>query len=73
MRAVKLEQVHLAVLAYWLLAPGGIFAFWAGPDSDHIAAEISESQVHDLDFLGSHPYSLPGISRERSILTWQKR
>ncbi len=71
MRAVRLEPVHLSVLASRLLDSGGMFAFWAGPDSD--VSEEVESRITDLDFRGKHPYSLPGISRERSVLIWRKR
>jgi len=74
MRAVKLEENHLARLASPLLAPGGIFAWWAGPRSVLPARDLAQScPAEDLAFFKSFPYSLPDTPQERQVMTWIKK
>lgn len=71
MRAVRLQAEHLTRFASRVLAPGGIFAWWAGPgekpdvDSFHSVLEAG------IEFQGSFPYSLPDTSRPRQLFVWQ--
>jgi len=68
MRAVKLEPRHLSVLANRILRKDGMFAWWAGPESGMPAVEPSAG----LTPLEPYSYTLPGISRSRSVFIWKK-
>jgi 16S rRNA (guanine527-N7)-methyltransferase len=70
MRAVRLEAEHLSSLASQLLSPGGVFAWWAGPESESSSRQIQEAEFSGLQF-NQFTYNLPGL-KERSIWTWRK-
>jgi 16S rRNA (guanine527-N7)-methyltransferase len=72
MRAVRLEAGHLSILAPQLLRPGGMFAWWGGPESDEEAQALSENEYPNLEALGSFQYTLPGLSKPRSIWMWKR-
>ncbi|MFZ2445953.1 MAG: 16S rRNA (guanine(527)-N(7))-methyltransferase RsmG [Syntrophobacteraceae bacterium] len=73
MRAVRLEARHLSLLAAGSLAVGGIFAWWGGPESEETASEITRVDFPGLSRGEVFSYTLPGISRPRSIHTWRSR
>ncbi len=68
MRALRLETAHLCVLAPRILAPGGLFAWWAGPGAD----PQWEKSFLQLNFFGKFPYDLPGLSDSRHLYIWKK-
>ena len=72
MRAVRLESEHLARLAQHLLRPGGIFAWWGGPESKETARVLCENEFSGLQTLGSFQYALPRMTAERSVWMWKK-
>ncbi len=73
MRAVRLEKKHLSRLAAAALRPGGIFAWWAGPESEaRVREEFAKTEISGIEPFRIFKYSLPGISRPRSILYWKK-
>ncbi len=73
MRAVRLEKRHLSILAAATLRSGGIFAWWAGPESEERARkELSEAEIPGIAPRERFSYTLPDISRPRSILSWEK-
>jgi 16S rRNA (guanine527-N7)-methyltransferase len=73
MRAVRLEPGHLNLLAAKILEPGGIFAWWAGPEADaESAAEGIEHGNEGMHFLERHAYRLPGADAPRQLLVWRK-
>jgi 16S rRNA (guanine527-N7)-methyltransferase len=71
MRAVRLEESHLAELAARGLRPGGIFAYWAGP-ADRAEEGLADGalRVSGLRKLDTIPYALPGGKGERRLLRW---
>lgn len=73
MRAVRLEPSHLAVLASRVLVSGGVFASWAGPESEKAACGIATEPLAGLEFAGSFSYALPGGEGTRSVWKWQKQ
>jgi 16S rRNA (guanine527-N7)-methyltransferase len=73
MRAVRLEPGHLSLLAAEILEPGGIFAWWAGPEADvESAAEGIALGSGGMHFLARHAYRLPGADAPRQLLVWRK-
>lgn len=70
MRALRLEEGHLSSLAPRLLAPGGLFAWWAGPGADAQWEKVRKA-VPRLSFLGEFSYSLPGLSASRRLCVWK--
>ncbi len=72
MRAVRLEPAHLTGLAARMLASGGVFAWWAGPEPEKGESAIAESAFPGLHFEGALSYTLPGIARPRSVWVWKK-
>jgi 16S rRNA (guanine527-N7)-methyltransferase len=73
MRAVRLEPGHLKLLAAKILEPGGIFAWWAGPEADEEgAAEDMAFGIGGMHFLERHAYRLPGADAPRQLLVWRK-
>ena len=72
MRAVRLEKAHLQVLAREALAPGGVFAWWAGPEVNEQSGELTGAIFSDLEMQGREYYTLPGIDRERSVWLWRR-
>lgn len=73
MRAVRLEPAHLSALAENMLGKGGVFAFWAGPDSTPEWQRLLDSfHSERLIFEGAFPYSLPSISSPRHLLLWRR-
>jgi 16S rRNA (guanine527-N7)-methyltransferase len=72
MRAVKLESGHLQALARNALAPGGIFAWWAGPEADEQSSGLFQEKFSGLEVQGREHYTLPGIARERSVWLWRR-
>jgi 16S rRNA (guanine527-N7)-methyltransferase len=72
MRALRLEPDHLAILASRLLEPGGVFAWWAGPQ----AADDPEINLlaREAGFIYQEPllYNLPGKFKPRRLLMWRK-
>jgi 16S rRNA (guanine527-N7)-methyltransferase len=72
MRAVRLESAHLQVLARHALAPGGVFAWWAGPEADEQSSGLLREKLSGLEMQGIEHYTLPGIDRERSIWLWRR-
>ena len=72
MRAVKLESTHLQVLARQALTPGGIFAWWAGPEADEKSSELLREEFSGLEMRGREHYTLPGIARQRSVWLWRR-
>jgi len=72
MRAVRLETGHLLKLAPQALRPGGIFAWWGGPESEDTARTFSGNKFPGLEAMESFPYTLPGMTRQRLIWMWKK-
>lgn len=72
MRAVRLEKAHLQVLAPQALAPGGVFAWWAGPEVNEQSEELLRETFPGLEMQGTEHYALPGIDRERSVWLWRR-
>lgn len=73
MRAVRMEHGHLSLLAAKILEPGGILAWWAGPEAD--AESTAEGIAHGsggMYFLARHAYRLPGADAPRQLLVWRK-
>lgn len=68
MRAVRLGPQHLSSLASEALCNNGLFAWWAGPESEALSVETAGGVIAQA----SYSYSLPGISRPRSVLIWKK-
>lgn len=73
MRAVRLEASHLSKLAPRILRPGGIFAWWGGPESEEAARTLSGKEYPGLKAQGNFPYTLPGMVRPRSIWMWKRK
>jgi 16S rRNA (guanine527-N7)-methyltransferase len=71
MRAVRLEQAHLTLLAARLLGPDGVFAFWAGPTAEKELEQIQDC-APELEFTGRMAYDLPGTSASRFLYTWRR-
>ncbi|MCE5334620.1 MAG: 16S rRNA (guanine(527)-N(7))-methyltransferase RsmG [Desulfobacteraceae bacterium] len=72
MRAVRLEEVHLSELAAKTLAPGGAFAWWAGPDPGKEEEALAAASLPGLRFNEPIAYTLPGMDRQRSVWVWTK-
>ncbi len=72
MRAVRIEERHLSTLAVNTLRPGGIFAWWAGPESEATAEELARSPITGLSPRENFSYTLPKASKPRSIVSWKK-
>lgn len=70
MRAVRLETDHLSNLAARTLRPGGVFAWWAGPESgENLLLPAGTTIMAPLPEI---PYVLPGIEKTRSVRLWEK-
>lgn len=73
MRAVRLEERHLSILAAGTLRTGGLFAWWAGPESEEkTREELAKIEIPGIKSCESFSYTLPGISRPRHIVSWEK-
>lgn len=72
MRAVKLQPEHLTELASRILAPGGVFAWWAGPGENLPTVAVSSLRDASMVFHANFSYALPGASRPRQLFLWKK-
>lgn len=72
MRAVRLELSLLSRLASKTLKPGGVFAWWAGPESELTEGDLFHRDIAGLTSREKIFYRLPGISRQRSVWIWRK-
>jgi 16S rRNA (guanine527-N7)-methyltransferase len=79
-RALKLPGKRFGEFAAGTLEPGGILAYWGGPndreDSSQIPApDLDLSALSDgkLEFGGCHEYRLPRNYGTRRLLLWQRR
>lgn len=70
MRAVRLEPEHITILAAKVLKPGGLFAWWSGPESGP-APSVPAASTH-VTSCPEFPYVLPGIEKTRSVRLWNK-
>ncbi len=73
MRAVKMEPEHL-LGASKILAPDGVFAWWAGPGAD-LGLDKNHSErleMAGMIFEGRRDYSLPSTSQPRYLFIWRK-
>lgn len=72
MRAVRIEERHLSILASRLLRSGGVFAWWAGPEAEKSLEKLFEIHFPHLRTRPNFLYSLPGIANSRSIISREK-
>jgi 16S rRNA (guanine527-N7)-methyltransferase len=72
MRALRVEPRHLSVFAPRVLKPGGVFAWWAGPEAS--ADEDLNMMAEEAGMVSREPfcYTLPGVLRPRFLFTWRK-
>ncbi|HQN19693.1 MAG TPA: 16S rRNA (guanine(527)-N(7))-methyltransferase RsmG [Syntrophobacteraceae bacterium] len=75
MRAVKPEPGHIHDAASRLLAPGGVFVWWAGPGADlnRLDRMCEGTEKGEMIFDGRTTYSLPSASQPRYLFIWRKR
>lgn len=71
MRAVHLERGYLEILDRFVLKPGAVFGWWAGP-------LIGSEKEHPVDegsirFEKEFSYALPLASKARRLLLWRKK
>ncbi len=73
MRAVRVEAEHLSGLAAALLEPGGLFAWWGGPEFVEKPLRF-EQELEDsgIRFLESFTYTLPGSDASRRLVVWRR-
>lgn len=71
MRAVRLENAHLEKLAPAVLCPGGLFAWWAGPEA--CSRRSFAPPGAEMSFDRTFSYELPGVAGARHLLVWRKR
>lgn len=74
MRAVRLEEAHLLELATRCLRPGGVFAYWAGPEGKRDEDRSGESlEPPGLRIAPPVSYRLPAGKGERRLLRWIRK
>jgi 16S rRNA (guanine527-N7)-methyltransferase len=74
MRAVRLEEEHLAELAARVLRPGGVFSYWAGPGEGSAEGPAEGSlRCSGLRMLEPVAYALPNGMGERRLLRWTRK
>ena len=74
MRAVRPEPAHLKILAASLLQPGGIFAWWGGPEGEAEALRVTaQAGKCPVRYHASHRYELPGLKGGRCLCTWIRK
>ncbi len=75
MRAVRLEAGQLEYFSRHVLEAGGVFAWWAGPQTgpDRDPANESSACAAGMTFDGAYHYELPEASGSRMLLTWRKK
>lgn len=73
MRALKPTKPLMATIADTLLAAGGRFAFWAGPDVCRQETRNLAAQGSGLQIAGVHAYRLPYHCGRRHLVVWEKR
>lgn len=71
MRAVRLENEHIADLASTLLAPGGRFAWWGGPESE-ASGKPERMSGEGVAYEARHEYLLSDSDRPRYLHIWRK-
>lgn len=73
MRALELEREHLTLFASRILRPGGIFAWWAGPQVDR-AGEVPflHEEKAGIAFHRDLGYELPRDAGSRRLLLWKR-
>jgi 16S rRNA (guanine527-N7)-methyltransferase len=79
-RALKPARKRFAEFAAQLLHPGGILAYWAGPDdrldpsrSSPAASDLPALTDGELETAGCHEYRLHRDYGTRRLLLWQRR
>ncbi|WP_448383889.1 16S rRNA (guanine(527)-N(7))-methyltransferase RsmG [Desulfosoma sp.] len=73
MRAVRLDEAMLRKMG-WILAPGGVVAYWAGPSSAASAPRhVPLAGDTLLDRLEDSAYELPGLQGRRRLIRWIRR